>query len=829
MSKQRVLTSILMPICFLFACLFFSACNDVGVKEINIEQYQQEIQVGGQYNYDNIVVKATKSDDSIAVVEHNENLTFSAIDTQTVGEKNLIATFKVGDKKFTSTKSVLVYSTIQSISIKSGIADTIYVGQTLNISNMVLTVNYGDDLSRNFNYAYIANDATFSYENISTQTAGEKTLTINYKGKTVTKVINVLENYTALGLSQSESYTNYLQNSQKQNTYTATGSEGVKGFAVIGNPYLVGYDNDFTYSPILQVVMNGTTPAYLLNFSADIKVFKVLDNDEEELDLDDNEYVSVTDEYAHKFQFTAQANGQTFRIEIFPSNATISPTIAPVSATVKVVKGYNVYTAKDLAVIDNVNAGGKWTALKQEYGLTNVVTDAIILHNDITIKAEDVPSVHFWTAAEVVGASDADRVIGSLKDEDVGYDSTYEDAGTAELTSGQVLGNIYRRMLRSGESFTIEGNYFTLSAHDIPLIVRESGDSVSQEGEAIVTHTSLLGVEYENMTELGNNAQFNLNNISLFGNANKDDDYIRSGGVMFVKTRNVATNINNNLSQSWYMSYMFRGPKPSEVPYYTYDELAEEWVTAEEDIMLVNIKDTNVFDAYNCLLYIQGLGNIKIDSCIMIGAGGPVMIIDHAKDRNSDVHTGRPVNVITVNSILESYIAGTEGWFESMPGSGALVSQFKSLDAVIGGFTAAAKQYSLPGSEIKTIVKGDKLNLIVVFKSDNTAGVEDVATFSTFTDLDAGFTNGLQMSRYSALVSGGANVIETFNGGWCVPTDTEPYVYAYGDGTGMYNNPADMEHFGSFLQKLASAQKYLSGYLYNQMGVLVGYMDNTNQ
>ena len=82
----------------------------------------------------------------------------------------------------------------------------------------------------------------------------------------------------------------------------------------------------------------------------------------------------------------------------------------------------------------------------------------------------------------------------------------------------------------------------------------------------------------------------------------------------------------------------------------------------------------------------------------MIGAGGPVMICDHVGNEENTGNGGIISEVNTKNSKLESWIAGSEGWFVSFNATES-ASQLKALE----GLTSLNNV---------TYTKNDKLNLI---------------------------------------------------------------------------------------------------------------------
>ena len=120
--------------------------------------------------------------------------------------------------------------------------------------------------------------------------------------------------------------------------------------------------------------------------------------------------------------------------------------------------------------------------------------------------------------------------------------------------------------MTDGDTFTIEGNYFKLSAENISLIVRQQGESTSTEGEAITVHTKLIRFNSNVYPTKGTDAFNNyvmpeaiLNNLQLYGNTQKSNNSIMSGGVICVTNEEVSMTVNNTVSQRWFISFLADG------------------------------------------------------------------------------------------------------------------------------------------------------------------------------------------------------------------------------------------------------------------------------
>lgn len=571
--------------------------------------------------------------------------------------------------------------------------------------NIVVVAKYSDGKEKELNNS----DCDFS--RIDTSVIGNQTLEISYNDLKTSIIITIVEqepakSYTILGFNDPTFVTVYNKNKTTENKYNKTGSTEQKGFTDLNNEYVVGDDNEFVYNPVMQVLTSNAETKELLEFEADIKVY-LFNNDSNNYNLLTNEeqanYVTINS-LTHTFDFTDKAIGNKFKISVLPSNMTKdeSAIISASEFEFRVVDGWNVYSAKDVSLFDNVNSLNKWTEYKTENNIPlDINVNALIFQNDISITDNDIPKMQFLGDDEV-------------KDTDSDYDKAY---GSLRDSTSQDLGLIYHRKLKSGETFNIEGNYFQLSVQNISLIVREMKNGtypIVPEDESVVVHTALFG--FHGIENSATRAKYNVNNISLFGNTKKTEVTEMSGGLIFMKAQNADFTAYNNISQCWFISYFFEGPN-------TYS-----------DNIISTLEKVNAFDAYNTLLYSWAGRNVKINNSVMIGAGGPVMICDH-KDNNKTTGAGGYItNVNVYNSILESYVAGSEGWFASYNGSGELAGQIKAYSPMFAEF-----------NKTLTDSTGEKFNLIAVYKSASVAGLSDSFIRGTYS-VD-GYKTGLSLTN----------------------------------------------------------------------------------
>ena len=463
--------------------------------------------------------------------------------------------------------------------------------------------------------------------------------------------------------------------------------------------YKVGSLNEWKFEPEISLITFNpetleTNPISVKEWEYNVRVYKFISGTYQDVTTD-TEYIEKIDEVKCIIDFSNKAVGDTFKISVSPTGLTEKQMDKIQEYTVQfefeVVKGYNAYTALDLAYYENRTTGDEseaWIKFKQEKGISTIEdVNSIILHNDINITKDDVPS-HFFYQESELNPSDPDyaRALGSLKDNIAIYS-----------------------FKKANSEFTLNGNYFTISASTLTEVVRESGQ-ITVEGE-VISHASLFFAE-------GENSKIAFENINIVGNAPRVENVIKSGGIIIVKSA-VETKFYNNIISCSFITF--------------FGELNKNEFL---------IESCKAYDAFNSFVYNWGSSNIIIKNSELIGAGGPVIIQDHAYSTNAD--GGYIPNTTIIDSVLESYVTGTEGWFTLVKAS-ALIPQIKSLDAIFNAFG-------------KSFLKSNKdqsltyLNFICVNKSGDAASITSQKVSGSISIDDATFDYGKNDPYLAALL-----------------------------------------------------------------------------
>ena len=445
------------------------------------------------------------------------------------------------------------------------------------------------------------------------------------------------------------------------------------------NPYLVGSMNGFIFSPKVKAFdygnldEDGEPIMITLDRSAVwAKVYLLSEGEWVLLEGDAlAEYVTVDEDNA-SFQFTAAAEGQSFKLSVLSKLVTAGQLedygeeAYTVSVEVSVIDGYNCYTAADLALFDNrsiaksssLSADIKrplydvlaeaWNELRLANGITVNPDDvaALILHANVSVTVNDIPRELIYQAddEDIDGYNDESYVIGSMRDEV----------------------DIYYRLVDAleEESFSFYGNYFTIDAQQLPLIMREGLEGFSggvntnrKNGEYIISHTTVFCVQANNAgKQEGKSGHFVFDSANLTGNLNKTETKL-SGGMMLFKPRAISAELSNLIADRWFITSF---GDDNTLDYH------------------VEFVESKFYDNYNSMLFLAN-GTAFIRDCEMIGAGGPVIILDHWWDGDINASTKIPQVFVDSKSHLESWVAGSEGWF-TMMGATAVTQLLPSLN-----------------------------------------------------------------------------------------------------------------------------------------------------
>ncbi len=459
-------------------------------------------------------------------------------------------------------------------------------------------------------------------------------------------------------------------------------------FFDLTKPYYVGDDNPWQVKPSVSFVKRDKVTGAIeyniqvTNWEYEIVITEITSDGKTTPTT--AELVENVDTINCTVDFSEKAIGKTFKVEVTPKGLTekqqANKDKYTVSFECQVEDGFNVYDAKELGYIDtrsNTEEADAWKTFKEANGMDiNYKPSNLFFQNNIDVTVESVPGYFFYTKEEIGNASDAEIAVGSLKD--------YVELFEYEMAENQTLG--------------IYGNYFTLSVSTLPLVVR-NGNKPTEEGRA-TSHSQLFRFTGHESSKVV------MEEINFIGNAPRVEDMRKAGGLICMKVNDQEFYAYNNISTSWYIPYFANGTQKR-----------------------FEINKCKAYDSFNCFLYNWGSGDVHFVDSEMIGAGGPVVIQDHYQPGSEDERLSK---TYIENSLLESYVAGTEGWFTSV-GATSAASAIKSLDQCFTPFGRAILKESADGTTYFNCIVINKASTAegpTAVKCGGTIKIDDYAAFN---------------------------------------------------------------------------------------------------
>ncbi|MFI3229328.1 MAG: bacterial Ig-like domain-containing protein, partial [Bacillota bacterium] len=680
-------------------------------------------------NTEKIEVIATLANSTTTTLTESD-LTFTGLDAYDYNGTSLTITY--GGVSITHDVSVEVSSyqsnrIVKTISVTEGtVPSKVVVGGTLLTSNLTIDIVYYSDLKTTLPSGFVIGE-------IDTDEVGSKTFDVSYTdayGNVVTTQVpyEVVTAGSLVSVTSLESVliTDFVANS-------TLSSDNNAGFLSDDNTVLYAGDyNDFHFRAVAYGLdSNNNLLAYTMSqieTSVSIKIDGVeLTASQLATYFDDIDYSNVT------FNFSEQALGKTFTITVTATTSNGNSGNASFDTEVTVMEGYNLYEAYELSLYDNRNSFSgdedTWTAFKTYYGINDIDVDEIsnfILQADLVITMDDIAKSLLWSDGTLV-----DELGNTIAKTD-NYDAAVKVTDATLLgTLRDVNGNgIYNRDMTSDEEVVIEGNYFTIDASNISLMVVENGETNgitgtttadSSDDNAITTHTAMFYHSYETPesgdiyetvegVSVNDGAQVTWTNLGLTGNAPNNGSVYNSGGLIAVKANTVSFSAINNITNYFYIAYFFNRNAGD---YLDYRENSETYI----------LDSCKMLNTYQNTLYVQFVKELLIMDSIIDGCGGPAIISDSNfwdADTTTDDYTGTvdllfacTINVI--NSEITTTLSGNEPWFVTYNAS-SLVTQVASANALFDD-TYASAGLGDTGYRLTQDIEGTGyLNVICVFK-----------------------------------------------------------------------------------------------------------------
>ena len=452
--------------------------------------------VGDTFSADGLVVTATYSDGSTAVVTPTS---VSAPDMTTAGTKTVTVTYTEGDVTRTATFDITVNEVISDAATVTGIAVTgakteFNLGEALDTTGLVVTATYNDNGTTK---TKVLDAAEYTVSEVDMTTEGEKTVTVSYtfNGTTVTDAytITVTEkpsNDVTVGGTTTTKKTYYVLTAQP----------------VVGNSYLI-VNGDEAGSYYALANNSGEVDATSVTVKTDstIGTYIELDNATDELWTVGGNYTFVND--GSYLGYTSSWGSYSFGLSTTARTWSYSTNNNRLST--EVGSGWNSDT-----YYLRYNNGWTWTSSNNASGrsvyfyVPTEITTTVDTTVNYTMRAEDLKQV--VSDKTKTGAIDfclqgngADLTTlpsgGSysfsiLADESDIIDSISAD-GTVNFTGtiGTATVKVAYTWSQDGETYTVYKNitvkasepYYELDLHKAKSTVEEvTGLTAFEEGKA---------------------------------------------------------------------------------------------------------------------------------------------------------------------------------------------------------------------------------------------------------------------------------------------------------------------------------------------------------
>ena len=560
----------------------------------------------------------------------------------------------------------------EKLKIKADSVQTsVLVNESFNTDGLKVIVTYDDGATET-----VSKNNEMEISSIDTSKVGSQTLTVKYLGLTATLKINVYatesDKHTIIGYQPSAAYTKHLANKQGAGGDVKLAVNDAR-FAKNDSTYKVGDDNPFIFLPQVTV-MDKDNPKHRFQVTQYSNIVTVKEKLKGQsaynvLEGDDLAAKVVIDTVNSTYDFTEQAIENTYQIIVQPTQMTASSTYSAITFEVEVVDGWNVYDEYNLSRINssatpwNVSEGSAdsmWAEFKAEHGIGNEAIKSVVLHRDMTLTADHIPSAYLW-------GSDADGHAGSLKDSK----------------------SLYTRDVPSDDYFNIYGNYFQISTYNVgddapydgaqtfPLVKYFTHDSDTPEAERF-GHSALFSFGGDNDHNPANTmaqGRVTIENLSLKGNGQKTSANLElRGGLTAILSSASELTLNNCRTTAFTTHINANGS-------YCTKHIQNTFNT------VVNINDSKLIDSYSSMFMAWGAKHNNITRSVLKKSGGPLIIATHVG--NKDYLGKYPIvadmnsNVNVVDSLVESKVEGTEAWFANMGGGMATMlmsTYFRPID-----------------------------------------------------------------------------------------------------------------------------------------------------
>ena len=415
--------------------------QDPSVTSLTLDttNFTSKILVGDSFNTSAVSITGNLNNGLSEIVPISD-VTFSTVDTSVAGTYTITVSYNA-DPTITATLNVTVLD-IKSITIDASTIDTFFpAGTEFDYSGLKVMITASDD---SIHFKGIADGVTVNTDNLDATTIGDEYyITASYRGVTSAQQNIVVHDpdltYAIIDVDLPTSIT-------AQPTYQSN-------FMVKNNPYVVGDDNPFVFKLNLTILNDaGELVEDFDSYNSYFEIY-IVENETATLLTGDalSTYVEEINAAKNSIDFTEAAIGKTFTIKTRPADGIVESDIENMTRefTVKIVDALNIYEAWELNYLTNYD--GDFSIPDETRSRPQIALDFLktknpdatipsiagaVIHNNLTVKHEDIPSVYFHSS-------------GNFYD----FLTVFPHATD-----------------KNNPSFTFYGNYFTIYSYELPEV-----------------------------------------------------------------------------------------------------------------------------------------------------------------------------------------------------------------------------------------------------------------------------------------------------------------------------------------------------------------------
>ena len=456
------------------------------------------------------------------------------------------------------------------------------------------------------------------------------------------------------------------------------------------------YDEDESDKQVYKVGNQGKFKFTPTAITSEAEVYSALTYDKSLEVFDNGEFkpaalADYADVEGNEYEFKDAAIGKKLRLTVTPTESssyyisTKDREACTTSFEFIVVEGYNAYTLGELSLFDNHIPGDNpidWTDIRKGAGVDGLnVEGGIILHNDIAVTSEVLPTSAIYTTAEIEA-----YLAGYTADfnqwwQDIGFESA-DEAKDYLIGTPRDYGTIFSRNTygSADNDFAIEGNYFSLNASEfkpVAFMDYDGSDKEPQYPQLLLVngqanqgaHAQLFGINTDspNYSDEWNNgsSDVTVRNLNIIGNGGLSDSdkvtKLNKGSYFGFKNRGAGLTLENTILVNTFSGVM-----------------SDKHSAVQRELTSLTINKSKIYNSYNSALYFFGTKDNEINDSWFNRAGGPLVLMDENPTNNEQIDHGvshyQTVGVAN-NTYLNNPVTGAEAWFEGHAGSKDLVQQ----------------------------------------------------------------------------------------------------------------------------------------------------------